>query len=131
MSRRARGEGQIRHRADGRWEGRFTTPDGRRRSVFGRTKDEVGKQLRDATLSRDRGTLAAPTSETMRAYLRTWLAGVQPSLRPMTFQSYESLKGSIPLRASKMACARRAIVSCWPCAALNPDPPRPLIGMSM
>ncbi len=76
---------------DGRWEGRFTTPDGRRRSVFALTKDEVAKQLRDATIARDRGTLAAPSGDTMRAYLRTWLAGAQPSLRPMTFQSYESL----------------------------------------
>jgi integrase len=91
MSRRARGEGQIRHRADGRWEGRFTTPDGRRRSVFALTEDEVAKQLRDATISRDRGTLAAPTSETMTTYLRTWLSGAKSSLRPLTFVSYESL----------------------------------------
>jgi integrase len=91
MSRRARGEGQIRHRSDGRWEGRFTTPDGRRRSVFADTKDDAATQLRNATISRDRGTLAAPNVETMRTYLRTWLAGAQPSLRPMTFQSYESI----------------------------------------
>lgn len=67
MSRRAHGEGQIRHRADGRWEGRFSTPDGRRRSVFALTKDEAAKQLRDATIARDRGTLAAPSGDTMRA----------------------------------------------------------------
>jgi integrase len=91
VSRRARGEGQIRRRADGRWEGRFTTPDGHRRSVFGRTKDEVAKQLREATSARDHGTLVAPGNETMHTYLGTWLTGVLPSLRPMTFQSYESV----------------------------------------
>jgi integrase len=91
MSRRARGEGQIRHRTDGRWEGRFTTPDGRRRSVFADTKDEAAKQLRDATIARDRGTLAAPSRDTVKTYLQTWLDGARPSLRPMTFQSYESV----------------------------------------
>lgn len=91
MSRRARGEGQLRHRADGRWEGRFTTQDGRRRSVFALTKDEVAKQLRDATIARDRGTLAGPSRDTVRNYLKVWLDGARPSLRPATFRSYEAL----------------------------------------
>ena len=91
MSRRARGEGQIRHRTDGRWEGRFTTPDGRRRSVFADSKDDAATALRNATIARDRGTLAAPSRETVRSYLQTWLAGARPSLRPMTFQSYEAI----------------------------------------
>jgi integrase len=91
MSRRARGEGQVRLRADGRWEGRYWTDDGRRRSVFARTKAEAGRQLRDATISRDRGTVAAPNKDTVASYLQTWLAGAQPSLRPMTYQSYESI----------------------------------------
>jgi integrase len=91
MSRRARGEGQVRRRADGRWEGRFTAPNGQRRSVFGRTKDEVARELRDATMARDRGTLPAPNRATVAGYLATWLAGAQPALRPMTFQSYESI----------------------------------------
>src|SRR5207302_11082773 len=91
MSRRARGEGQVRQRSDGRWEGRYWTDDGRRRSVFARTKDEAAQRLREATTSRDHGTLVAPTKETVATYLQTWLVGVQPSLRPMTFQSYESI----------------------------------------
>jgi hypothetical protein len=104
MSRRARGEGQIRRRADGRWEGRFTTPDGRRRSVFALTKDDDAKQLRNATIARDRGTLASPNAETMRAYLRTWLAGAQPSLRPMTFQSYSMVDGRLHTATVTVYC---------------------------
>lgn len=91
MSRRARGDGLIRHRTDGRWEGRYTTPDGRHRAVYAPTKDEAGRRLRDATMARDRGTLAEPNRETVGAYLETWVTGVQPSVRPMTFQSYESI----------------------------------------
>ena len=91
MSRRANGEGQVRHRPDGRWEGRYWTQDGQRRSVFGRTKDDAVRKLREAVTARDRGTLAAPSRETIATYLQTWLAGAQPSLRPMTYQSYESI----------------------------------------
>jgi integrase len=32
-----------------------------------------------------------PSKETVASYLQTWLAGAQPSLPPMTFQSYESI----------------------------------------
>ncbi|MDQ2960404.1 MAG: site-specific integrase [Candidatus Dormibacteraeota bacterium] len=90
-TRRANGEGTIRHRADGRWEARISTEDGRRRSVFGRTKEAAAQQLRNATLARDRGVLEAPSKETVGTYLSGWLAGAQPSLRPMTYQSYESI----------------------------------------
>jgi integrase len=91
MSRRANGEGQVRHRPDGRWEGRYWTQDGQRRSVFGHTKDDAVRKLREAVIARDRGTLAMPSRETIASYLQTWLAGAQPSLRPMTYQSYESI----------------------------------------
>jgi integrase len=90
VSRRARGEGQLRRRADGSWEGRFTT-GGQRRSVFADTKDECAHRLREKTMARDRGVLAAPNRATIASYLQTWLTGAQPSLRPMTFQSYESI----------------------------------------
>jgi integrase len=66
-------------------------PDGRRRSVFANTKDEVATQLRKATTAREAGTLPAANRATVAGYLATWLAGAQPSLRPMTFQSYESI----------------------------------------
>jgi integrase len=91
MSRRAHGEGQVRQRPDGRWEGRYHTHDGHRRSVFGRTKADALTRLHDATAARDRGTLPAPSRETVGSFLTTWLAGAQPSLRPMTFQSYDSI----------------------------------------
>lgn len=89
--RRAPGEGSVRLRPDGRWEARYRTEDGRRHSVFARTKLEAAQRLREDTTARDRGTMAAPTRETVGSYLSTWLAGAQPSLRPATYQSYESI----------------------------------------
>ena len=59
--------------------------------MYARTKDEVAKRLRTATMARDHGTLAEPNRETVASYLEAWVTGVQPSARPMTFQSYESI----------------------------------------
>ena len=51
--RRANGEGSIRKRKDGRWEGRYTaghTPEGKAiyRNVLGKTQAEVVEKLRKA-----------------------------------------------------------------------------------
>ena len=52
--RRANGEGNIRKRKDGRWEGRYTAgfdPDtGKRitRNVLGKTQTEVKQKLKEA-----------------------------------------------------------------------------------
>lgn len=91
MSKRANGEGSVRLRPDGRWEGRYRTADGRRHSVFAATKDGAAQRLREDTTARDRGALVNSTKETVGSFLQSWLAGAQPSLRPMTFQSYESI----------------------------------------
>src|SRR5437879_12418403 len=89
--RRANGEGSIRLRSDGRWEGRYWTEAGRRRSGLGRTKDAAARALRDATIARDRGDLAAPAKERVAGYLRPWLRALQASLRHLRPQSYQGL----------------------------------------
>src|ERR1035437_2073653 len=55
MGRRGAHEGTIRGRPDGRWEARYRTPDGRQRSVFAKTQDEVVVKLRAALTSADAG----------------------------------------------------------------------------
>jgi integrase len=91
MSRRANGEGSVRLRPDGRWEARYATEDGRRHSVFARTKLGAAQRLREDTTARDRGAHVASTRDTVEGFLQSWLEGARPSLRPMTFQSYESI----------------------------------------
>ena len=56
--RRARGEGTIYRRKDGRWIGQYTvdTLDGmRRRAVYGTSKKEVRAKLAEAISNRDKG----------------------------------------------------------------------------
>jgi integrase len=92
--RRAPGEGSVRLRPDGRWEGRYTVDIGgvlKRRSVFARTKAEASRKLREALTARDGGLRVAPARETVDTYLYTWLAGVEPTLRPRTADSYAQI----------------------------------------
>jgi integrase len=91
MSRNANGSGSVRLRPDGRWEARFTVQTGsawQRRSVFARTKAECSTKLREALTARDNGLRPAPARETVGDYLLTWLAGVEPTVRPRTADSY-------------------------------------------
>jgi integrase len=94
--RRARlsGEGTIRLRPDGRWEGRYRLQrDGQaeRRSVFGLTEKEVGRKLREELRARDDGKPVPHGGQTLGFFLGTWLDGAKTSVRPATWRRYETL----------------------------------------
>ncbi len=110
VTKRANGEGTIRQRADGRWEGRYCVPKGsgvERRAVYGKTRAEAREKLRAALAARDRGLVPVPARETVGTYLQTWLVGAQPSLRPRTFQGYESvIRTQLAPRLGRVPLAR-------------------------
>jgi integrase len=92
--RRGDGEGLIRKRADHRWEGRLDASQlgssRRRRSVYGRTRAEVVKKLRQAKASLDQGLPLVDERIRFDAYLDTWLTEVvKPSRSRATWQGYE------------------------------------------
>lgn len=95
MSRRnANGEGSIRRHHDGRWEARYVMQLAgkmKRRSIMGRTREEVARRLRSALQARDAGAQPVSAKETVAAYLETWLAGAASSLRPRTEASYRQI----------------------------------------
>lgn len=92
-SRRGNGEGTITRRADGRWEARITLLDGRRKSFYGRTRQEVAARLTQA--QHDQGTgLPIITNErlTVNQYLAQWLEAMQPPrVRASTHRRYRQL----------------------------------------
>lgn len=49
MSRRTKGEGTIRKRSDGRWEGRYVNCIGETKSLYGQSKAEVKRKLQEIT----------------------------------------------------------------------------------
>ncbi len=96
MRKASNGEGSIRskRRADGRWEARFTAlVDGawQRKSIFGRTRDEVSKKLREALSARDAGHAPVGGKLTVGGFLDDWMTGVEPTLKPRTAAGYHQL----------------------------------------
>jgi integrase len=90
MARRGAGEGTIRQRPnDGLWEARWRTPDGRRHSLYAKTRAEVSERLRAALVAADHGISPVRQQTTVGAWLDEWIAtSVTGRLRPRTVESY-------------------------------------------
>jgi integrase len=89
MTRRISGEGMVRQRSDGRWEGRYRASDGRKRSIYARTQREAIDRLRAALNARDKGIRPVDQRLTVGAFLEDWVEHqVKPSRRPATIESY-------------------------------------------
>ncbi len=89
MGRRARGEGSIYKRRDGRWCGKYTDANGKTRYVYGKTKAEVRAKLTKAVAEKDRGIVYDAGTLTVAEYLDKWLDSIEDTLRSRAFQRYE------------------------------------------
>lgn len=75
MAKRAlNGMGSIRKRKDGRYEGRYTSPDGKQRTIYGRTAADCSSKLKAAINDVDSGKWFDAGKCTMAQWLDTWLA---------------------------------------------------------
>lgn len=91
-TRRGHNEGSFYQRKDGRWVAAVSLPDGSRKSLYAKTKREVLAAKRDFELRFESGVAAISSDETVATFLHRWLEDVvRPTLRPRTFQSYESI----------------------------------------
>ena len=70
--RRANGDGNIRKRANGTWEARVMI-DGKSKSVYGKTQNEVRKKLTEIRADVDNGTFVDAKQITVGAYMQEWL----------------------------------------------------------
>ncbi len=87
--KRANGEGTIRQRTDGRWEGLYTI-NYKRKSVYGKTQDEVRKKLNKVLNDIDSGIYIENNNITFGAWLDEWLEiYAKPSVKLSTYGSYE------------------------------------------
>ena len=81
--------GHIRQRETGLWEGQYIYK-GERRSIYGKTQEEVSRQLDEIIASIEEGTYIRPNQHTLLSWLREWLNSyAKPTLRPSTFTNYE------------------------------------------
>lgn len=128
--KRANGEGSIRKRPDGTWEGRVTVTDingnKSRPSFYGKKQEDVRKQIDEAVSLSDRGLYVASNKLTLENYLlNDWLWGEKheqltadpPKLKPKTFDGYfDSINNHIKgTRLGKMAITdvRRHHIQNW------------------
>lgn len=93
--RRANGEGNIRKRNDGRWEGRYTAgydpATGKRiiKNVLGKTQAEVKAKLKLAVEQAQQVDIIRADDYTVAAWLRTWYELYsKPNVRPSTAEYY-------------------------------------------
>ena len=96
--RRANGEGNIRKRKDGRWEGRYTAGHdpvtGKQvfKNVLGRTQAEVKQKLNVALEELKKVDVIVSDQMTTGEWLDTWLEHyAKPVMRATTYNNYETL----------------------------------------
>jgi integrase len=82
--------GMVRqHPTRGLWEARYVAADGRKYSVYAKTRREAQERLRAALTARDNGIRPVAGRLTVAAYLDDWLAtSVRQRCRPRTAESY-------------------------------------------
>jgi len=96
MTKRGNREGSIYQRADGRWVAQISLPGDsrlkrRRKTIYGRTRDEVRRRKLDAEkLVKDGGRIA-PERLTVTSFFKSWLENRRHELRWQTWRRYEQL----------------------------------------
>jgi hypothetical protein len=84
-------EGHFRLRKDGRWECQFTLPNGKVKSVYGKTRPEVRSKMEEALTSARKGIDLRGERQTLAAFLESWFKDVViHKNRPRTVASYRS-----------------------------------------
>lgn len=89
--KRANGEGTIRKRKDGRWEGLYTV-NHKRKSIYGKTQDIVRKKLNKIINEIENNTYMEESAVIVGDWLNIWLNDYKKNIvKQKTYESYETL----------------------------------------
>jgi integrase len=94
---RANGDGDVwpRKNKEGKitsYRGAYVGPDGKRRYVSGKTKEEARRKKREAEADADRGFVFDAANLKVGEYLDRWLSdSVRDTVRQRTYERYESI----------------------------------------
>src|SRR5215211_9006960 len=87
----ANGDGsRPRKRPDGRWEARYWS-EGKRLSIYGRTRKEVADKLADALSNKGENPVFAPTNVTVAEFLVQYEDAVRNTMKRRSFETYQSI----------------------------------------
>jgi integrase len=117
--KRGNGEGGItRHKKSGLYMARYTvdTPTGKKRkTVYGRTREEAHEKLIEALSNRNKGLVFEGDNQTLGTYLADWLRDIEGTIKQRTLENYEYVVrkhivpelGEVKLKALKPDRVRR------------------------
>lgn len=89
--KRGQGEGTIRLRSDGRWEGRYSLGS-KQKSIYGKSEEEVKDKLKKIIANITLGTYFEPSKIKVQEWLKYWLFEYKKKkLKPKTFESYNQI----------------------------------------
>lgn len=92
MAKRNNGEGTIRKRADGRWEGRYYDPLlQKQKSVYGKTQKEVIEKIKSVTRDIDDGIFVSKNQIHTLTWFDSWLSTYNTNVKPLTYDAYASI----------------------------------------
>lgn len=84
-------EGHIRRRSDQRWEAQISLGGNKRRSIYGKSRAEVSKKMKEILVSLDNGTYREPSRLTVSEWMNEWLETFcANSVKPLTLSAYQS-----------------------------------------
>ncbi len=86
MGRRGRNEGSIYKRLDGRWVASMMTEESKRKSFYGKTRQEVQRLLAAAQRDKDVGLPLVSDRQTIAQYLASWLDTIRPTIDLSTWK---------------------------------------------
>src|ERR671934_58442 len=102
MPRRQRGikgEGTVRKRSDGRYEGRLWLRDGTRVSVYGTNEREVAREIRHLKAHDEAGKATVRKDQRLGTFLEDWLENeIKRRRRAKTYASYAQMVRNHMLR---------------------------------
>ena len=87
--RRSNGEGSIRKRDDGSWEGRILI-EGKSRSIYGRSQAEVRKKLTEIRNDLDNDDYLEPNDTTVKEWMEIWQNEYLEDVKQSTADRYKS-----------------------------------------
>lgn len=89
MKRNPNNSGNIRKRSDGRYEGRYTAPDGTQHSVYAATWSDCSTKLKAAISAIDCGKWHEPNKLTVADWLDIWVADYCTHATGRTIETYK------------------------------------------
>src|SRR4051794_5566071 len=88
--RRSNNQGSVVARSDGRYEVRISLPNGKRKSVYEKSRKDAEKKLREMLADLDKGIVPTDGRQTVQQFFTFWLETAKSQVEPSSYVSYRT-----------------------------------------